>query len=185
MRRREWLQAMRRELDETRGVTRLRWLLGLAWVSALGLLAPLVVAGVVVGVVGGAVGNHEVFIEVYRGGSRTWIGALALTLPTALAGLAAALLVLARHRAGLAAACSFAVLVALSAVISVGNAPPVRPFLDDWKHVTADPRAAHHADERRINSAVGAVAAAAALLVVARRRRPRVGSNAAEPQRPG
>jgi len=173
MKRREWMQAMRRELDETNGVTRLRWLLGIAWVSALGLLAPLVAAGVVVGVVGGAVGNREVFLEVYRSGSNSWIGALVFTLPTALVGLVAVLLVLARHRLGLGAAYSFAALVAVSAVISVTNAPPVRPFLDDWKHVTADPRAADHADERRINSAIGAAAAAAALLLVARRRRTR------------
>lgn len=177
MRRRDWLKAMRRELDETHGITRLRWLLGMAWVSALGLATPLVAACVVVGVVGGAFGNHEVFLEVYRGGSNSWIGALALTLPTALAGLAAALLVLIRHRAGLAAAYSFAALVVLSAVISVSNAPPVRPFLDDWKHVTADPSAADHADERRVNSAIGAVAAAAALLIMSRRQRPRATSN--------
>jgi hypothetical protein len=178
MRRREWLSAMRRELDETHGVTRLRWLLGMAWVSALGLAAPLVTGGVVFGVVGGTFGNHEVFLEVYRGGSNSWIGALALTVPTALVGLAAALLVLRRHRAALVAAYAFAALVALSAVISVANVAPVRPFLDDWERVTADPRAAQHADERRINSAIGAVAAAVALLVVARRRRPRSRSHA-------
>ena len=173
MKRREWLQAMHRELDETSGWTRIRWLLGIAWVSSLGLTAPLVAAGVVVGIVGGAVGNHEVFLEVYRSGNTSWIGALAFTLPTALVGLGAAFLVVGPHRLGLAVAYSFAALVAVSAVIAVTNAPPVRPFLDDWTRVTSDPHAAHHAEERRVNSAIGAVGAAAALLLVARRRRPR------------
>ena len=171
MKRRDWLTAMRREMEETRGASRLSWLLGMVWVSAHGLVAPLVAAGVVVGVVGGAFGNHEVFLEVQRGDSSSWIGALALTLPTALVGLVAAALVVARHRAGLAAAYAFAALVGASAVISVTNSPPVRPFLDDWVQITADPRAAHHAEERRINSAIGAVAAATALLFVARRQR--------------
>jgi len=171
VKRREWVQAMRRELDEMSGQAQFRWLLGMAWVSALGLVAPLVATGVVVGVVGGAVGNREVFLEVYRGGSHAWIGALALTLPTALVGVAAAVLVLARHRAGMAAACSFAVLVGVSAVISVTNAPPVGPFLSDWKHVTVDPHATDHADELRLNSAIGAVVAATALVLVAQRRR--------------
>jgi hypothetical protein len=43
--------------------------------------------------------------------------------------------------------------------------------MDDWQRVTPDPRAVDHAEERRINSAIGAVAAATALLVVARRQR--------------
>ena len=156
MTRRDWLRAMRSELEETRGWSRLSWLLGMAWVAALGLVAPLVAIGVVVGVLGGAFGNHEVFLEVERSGRTSWIGALALTLPTALVGLLAAGLVLARHRAALAAASVFAALVAVSAVISLTNSPPVRPFLDDWQQVTPDPRAADHAQERRVNSAIGA-----------------------------
>jgi hypothetical protein len=176
MSRREWLRAMRRELGETSGRSRLSWLLGIAWVTAVGLIPLAVAAGVVVGVVGGTFGNHEVFLEVERSGSDSWIGALVLTVPTAIVGLVAAGLVASRHRAGLAAAYAFAALVAACAVLSVTNSPPVRPFLDDWQRVTADPRAAHHAEERRINSAIGAVAAATALLLVARRRRPRAGS---------
>jgi hypothetical protein len=176
MSRREWLRAMRRELAETSGRSRLSWLLGIAWVTVVGLIPLAVAAGVVVGVVGGTFGNHEVFLEVERSGSDSWIGALVLTVPTALVGLVAAGLVASRHRAGLAAAYAFAALVAVCAVLSVTNSPPVRPFLDDWQRVTADPRAAHHAEERRINSAIGAVAAATALLLAARRRRPRAGS---------
>ena len=172
MRRREWLRAMRRELEETHGRSRLSWLVGMAWVGAIGLIPFAVAAGVVAGVVGGTFGNHEVFLEVERSGSDSWIGALVLTLPTAIVGLAAAALVAAKHRAGLAAAYALAALVAVCAVLSLTNSPPVRPFLDDWQRATADPRAAHHAEERRINSAIGAVVAAAALLVVARSQRP-------------
>lgn len=173
MTRRDWLRAMRNELGETQGAARYRWLLGMAWVTALGLVTPLVAAGVVLGVVGGAFGNHEVFLEVYRGGSDSWVGALALTLPTALAGITAALLVFRGHRTALAASFAFAALVAVSSVISVANISPVRPFLDDWQRVTTDPRAADHSAGRRINSAIGAIGAAAALLVVARGRGPR------------
>ena len=177
MSRREWLRAMRRELSEAPGGrARLSWLFGMAWVAAVGLIPLAVAAGVVVGVLGGSFGNHEVFLEVERSGSDSWIGALVLTVPTAIVGLVAAGLVASRHRAGLAAAFAFAALVAVCAVLSVTNSPPVRPFLDDWQRVTADPRAAHHAEERRINSAIGAVAAATALLLVARRRRPRAAS---------
>ena len=177
MKRREWLRAMRSELDETTGTARLRWLLGMAWVSGLGLAAPIVAAGVAFGVVGGAIANYEIFLEVHRAGSDSWIGALALTLPTALVGLTAAVLVLRRHRAALAAAYVFAALVAGSSVISISNVAPVKPFIDDWQRVTTDPRAADHADELRINSAIGAVAAAGALLLVARSRRPRRRTN--------
>ena len=176
MSRRDWLRAMRSELAETDGRARLSWLLGMAWVAAVGLIPFAVAAGVVVGIVGGTFGTHEVFLEVERSGSDSWIGALVLTLPTAILGLVAAALVLSRRRRSLAAAYAFAALVAVCAVLSVTDSPPVRPFMDDWQRVTADPRAAEHAEERRINSAFGAVAAATALVVVARRRRLRAGS---------
>jgi hypothetical protein len=173
MTRREWLRAIRRELDETRGAARVRWLLGLAWVGALSLLPELVSAGILAGVVGGAVGNREVFLEVYRSGSHSWIGALVLTVPTAAVGVGAALLLLVRHRHALAAAYAFAALVAVTSVLSVANAPPVGAFMDDWKRTTLDPRAVDHASELRVNSAVGAIVAAATHVALARRRRPR------------
>ena len=176
MSRRDWLRAMRRELSEISGRGRLSWLVGMAWVAAVALIPFAVAAGVVVGVVGGTFGNHEVFLEVERSGSDSWIGALVLTVPTAIVGLVAAALVVSRRRAGAAAAYAFAVLVGVCAILSVTNSPPVRPFMDDWQRVTPDPRAADHAEELRINSAIGAVAAATALLVVARRRRPRARS---------
>ena len=173
MRRRDWLRAMRSELAETRGAAaRLRWLLGMAWVAGLGLAAPLVALGVVVGVVGGTISSHGVFFVVYRSGSDSWIGALALTLPTALAGLTAAMLVLRRHPRATELAYVFAALVAVCATISIADVAPVGPFLADWQQATTDPRSADHAGEWRINSAIGAIGAAAALLVVARRRRP-------------
>jgi len=170
--RNEWLRAMWRELDETRGPERVRWLLGLGWVAALGLLGPLVALGVVFGVAGGAIGSSEVFFEVRRGGSDAWIGALALTLPTALVGLAAAVLSLGRRRAALPAAYAFAASVVVCSFLSLTNSGPVRPFLDDWQRVTSDPRAADHAEEWRTNSAIGALVAASCLCVVARRQRP-------------
>jgi hypothetical protein len=173
MSRRDWLRAMRRELSEISGRGRLSWLVGMAWVAAVALVPFAVAAGVVVGVVGGTFGNHEVFLEVERSGSDSWIGALFLTVPTAIVGLVAAVLVVSRRRAGAAAAYAFAVLVGVCAILSVTNSPPVRPFMDDWQRATPDPRAADHAEELRIDSAIGAVAAATALLVVARRRRPR------------
>jgi hypothetical protein len=171
MSRRDWLRAMRRELSEIRGRGRLSWLVGMAWVASAALIPFAVAAGVVVGVVGGTFGNHEVFLEVERSGSDSWIGVFVLTVPTAIVGLVAAALVVSRRRAGMAAAYAFAALVGVCAVLSVTNSPPVRPFMDDWQRVTPDPRAADHAEERRINSAIGAVAAATALLVVARRQR--------------
>jgi MYXO-CTERM domain-containing protein len=61
--------------------------------------------------------------------------------------------------------------VAVSAVISIANVTPVRPFLTDWQRVTTDPQAADHAQELRINSSIGAIAAAGALMFIARRRR--------------
>lgn len=177
MSRRDWLRAMRRELAEMHGATRLRWLAGIGWVTALALVPALIVAGMLFGVIGGAVGNRDVFLQVYRSGSESWIGALALTVPTALVGITASLLVFARHRAGLTAAYTFAALVAVSAIISIANVAPVKPFLDDWKHVTTDRRATDHADELRINSAIGALGAAIALLVLARRTGTRTRTN--------
>lgn len=175
MRRREWLRAMLRELEETHGRERLRWAAGVAWVAAVGLAAPLVAIGVVLGVAGGAVGSSEVFFEVRRHGSDAWIGALVLTVPTALAGLVAAGLTLLRRRSALPAAYAFGALVLLCSILSLANAWPVRPFLGDWQRVTADPRAAEHAEEWRVNSAIGALAGATCLCLVVRRRRPSAG----------
>ena len=171
MKRREWLRAMRRESEELVGRERVRWLLGLAWVAALGLVGPLVALGVVVGVVGGAIGSSEIFFEVRRGGSDAWIGALVLTVPTALAGLVAAGLTLGQRRAALPAAYAFAALVVTCSVLSLTNSGPVRPFLQDWQQVTFDAHASDHAWEWRVNSAIGALAAAACLCLVARRQR--------------
>ena len=162
---------MRSELEEVRGFARVRWACGIAWVFALGLVVPAVTAGIAFGVIGGAVENRRVFLEVYRSGSDSWIAALAFTVPTALVALTAALLVLRRHRAGLAFAYGFAALVIVSAVISVSNSAPVGPFMAKWEAVTTDPKADDHAEELRINSAIGAIGAALALIAVARRRR--------------
>jgi hypothetical protein len=169
---REWGEAIVAELEETRGgVESLRWALGGVRVilcSPSGF-ARLAAIGVVVGVVGGTFGNHEVFIEVRRAGYDSWLPALLFSLPTALAGLGAAVLVMRRHRLATLAAVAFLALAAASSVVSLANVAPVRPFLNDWQRSSPDARAADHADELRWNSAVGAVGSALVLLLAARR----------------
>lgn len=172
--RREWGDALLAELDETRGgLESVRWALGGIRVILLSPhgLARLAALGVVVGVAGGSFGNHEVFIQVQRSGFDSWLPALVLALPTALAGLTAAWFVFRRSRFAVASALAFLALVLVSSAISLANVTPVRPFLDDWQRVVgADaPRAAHHARELRWNSAVGALGAAFVLLYAARR----------------
>ena len=170
--RREWGDAILAELEETRGgLESLRWALGGVRVLLLSPpgLARLAAIGVVVGVVGGTFGNHEVFIEVRNAGYDSWLPALLFALPTALAGLVAAVLVLRRHRLATWAAGAFFALAVASSVVSLANVTPVRPFLDDWQRATADPHAEHHAAERRWNAAVGALGAALVLLVAAGR----------------
>lgn len=172
--RRDWGEAILAELEETRGGWEsLRWALGgvkLILLSRDGL-ARLAAIGVIVGVVGGTFGNHEVFIEVRQTGSDSWLPALAFALPAAAAGLLAALLVFRRHRLAVPAALAFLVLVVACSVVSLANVDPVRPFLEDWQQAMAssDPRAAHHAEELRRNSAIGALGAAVVLLLTARR----------------
>jgi hypothetical protein len=172
--RREWGDALLAELDETRGgLESVRWALGGIRVILLSPhgLARLAAAGVVVGVAGGTFGNHEVFIVVRRAGFDSWLPALALALPTALAGLTAAWFVLRRSRFAVTLALAFLTLVLASSAISLANVTPVRPFLDDWQQVVGadDPSVAHHAEELRWNAAVGALGAALVLLYAARR----------------
>jgi uncharacterized membrane protein YgdD (TMEM256/DUF423 family) len=172
--RREWGDAILAELEETRGgLESLRWALGgvkVILVSPHGL-ARLAALGVVVGVVGGTFGNHEVFLEVRQAGFDSWQPALAFALPSAIAGLLAAWLVLRRHRLAVEAALAFLTLVCVSSAISLANVSPVRPFLEDWQAAMAstDPHAAHHAEELRWNAAIGAFGAALVLLLTARR----------------
>lgn len=172
--RREWGDALLAELDETRGGREsLRWALGGIRVMLLSPhgLARLAALGVVVGVAGGTFGNHEVFIQVQRSGFDSWLPALALALPIALAGLTAAWFVLRRSRLAVASALAFLALVLAGSAISLANVTPVRPFLDDWQQAVGadDPQVAHHAEELRWNSAVGALGAALVLLYAARR----------------
>jgi uncharacterized membrane protein YgdD (TMEM256/DUF423 family) len=172
--RREWGDAILAELEETRGgLESIRWAVGglkVILLSPCGL-ARLAALGVVVGVVGGTFGNHEVFLEVRQAGFDSWQPALAFALPSAIAGLLAAWLVLRRHRLAVEAALAFLTLVCVSSAISLANVTPVRPFLDDWQVAMAstDPRAAHHAEELRWNAAIGALGAALVLLLTARR----------------
>lgn len=172
--RREWGDAILAELDETRGgLESLRWAIGGIKVILLSPhgLARLAAFGVFVGVVGGTVPNSEVFMQVRNAGFDSWWPAAAFALPSALAGLLAAFLVLRRHRFAVHAALAFLAVVCVSSVISIANVTPVRPFLADWQTAIAssDPRAAHHAEELRWNSAIGALGAALVLLLTARR----------------
>ena len=170
--RREWGEALLTELDQTRGGTEsLRWALGGVRVILLSPhgLARLAALGVVIGVAGGTFGNHEIFLEVRQAGYGSWLPALLFALPTALAGLLAAVLVVRRHRHATAAALAFLLLAVGSSVVALANVSPVHPFLHDWQLVTADPDAAHHAWELRWNSAVGALGAAVVLLFAAGR----------------
>jgi hypothetical protein len=172
--RRDWGDAILAELEETSGgLESLRWGLGGLKVIVLSPegLARLAALGVLVGVAGGTFGNHEVFMQVRDAGYDSWLPALAFALPSAVAGVLAAWLVLRRHPLAVHAALAFLALVCVSSAISIANVPPVRPFLDDWQVAvaTSDPRAAHHAEERRWNSAIGALGAALVLIVAARR----------------
>jgi hypothetical protein len=172
--RREWGEAIRTELEETRGgLESLRWALGGIKVILLSPhgLARLAALGVVVGVVGGTLGNHEVFMQVRHAGYDSWQPALAFALPSALAGLLAAFLVLRRHRLAVHAALAFLAVVSVSSAITLANVSPVKPFLEDWQAATAssDPRGVHHAEELRWNAAIGALGAALVLLLTARR----------------
>lgn len=172
--RREWGDALLAELGETRGgLESVRWALGGIRVILLSPhgLARLAAVGVLVGVAGGTFGNHEVFIVVRRGGFDSWLPALTLALPIALAGLTAAWFVIRRWRFAVMSALAFLTLVLAGSAISLANVTPVRPFLDDWQQVVGadDPSVTHHAEELRWNSAVGALGAALVLLYAARR----------------
>lgn len=172
MKRREWRKALDAELPHCDEAARASWRRGrwrLMLLEAVELGIPL---ATIAAVLGGAVLDRHVFLEVERAGRSSWIGALALTVPTALVAVVSALLVLRRHRHALRAAVAASSLIVVCSVISVANVTPVRPFMNDWQRVTADPRAADHAAELRVNVAVGALCAAAALLALAWRRRP-------------
>jgi uncharacterized membrane protein YgdD (TMEM256/DUF423 family) len=132
--RRGWGDAILAELEETRGgVESLRWALGGVKVILLSPpgLARLAAFGVVVGVVGGTFGNHEVFLQVRNAGYDSWQPALAFALPSAIAGLLAAGLVLRRHQLAVHAALAFLAVVCVSSAISLADVAPVRPYLDD------------------------------------------------------
>jgi hypothetical protein len=173
MNRGEWRRALKAELPHCDEAERAAWRRGIWRLIVLDAVELGIPLAMIAAVVGGIVFDRYVFLEVERSGRSSWIGALALTVPTALVVIAAALLVLSRHRLAWRAAVTSSALIVVCSVISVANLAPVRPFMDDWQHTTTDPLAAHHAAELRFNVAVGALCAAAALLALAwRRRRP-------------
>lgn len=175
MNRREWRRALKAELPHCDEGERAAWRRGLWRLMLLEAVEIGVPLAMIAAVLGGTVLDRYVFFEVERADRSSWIGALALTVPTAVIAIASALLVLRRHRFAFRAAVASSGLIVVCSVISIANLTPVRPFMDDWQQVTADPRAADHASELRLNVAVGALCAAAALVTLAWRRRPLVG----------
>jgi hypothetical protein len=172
MNRRQWRRALKAELPHCDEAERALWRRGLWRLLLLDAVEVGIPLAMIAAVVGGAVFDRYVFLDVERAGRSSWIGALALTVPTALVVIASALLVLRNHRHALGAAVASSALIVVCSVISAANLTPVRPFMDDWQQVTSDPRAAHHVAELRFNVALGALFAAAALVTLAWRRRP-------------
>jgi hypothetical protein len=175
MNRGEWRRALKAELPHCDEAERASWRRGLWRLLLLDAVEVGIPLAMIAAVVGGTVFDRHAFLQVEQAGRSSWIGALALTVPTALVVIVSALLVLGRHRFALRAAVASAALIVVCSVSSVANLTPVRPFMNDWQQVTADPRAAHHAAELRFNVALGALCAAAALVTLAWRRRPVAG----------
>jgi hypothetical protein len=172
MNRREWREALKAELPHCHEAERASWRRGLWRLMLLEAVELGIPLAMIAAVLGGTVLDRYVFLEVERSGRSSWIGALALTVPTAVVAVASALLVLRRHRHAFRAAVASSGLIVVCSVISIANLAPVRPFMHDWQQVTTDPRAVDHAWDLRFNAAFGALCAAAALLTLAWRRRP-------------
>jgi hypothetical protein len=68
-----------------------------------------------------------------REGFSSWIPVALFLAPTAILGLASAILVLLRHPLGTRLALPFCVLLAATAVITFFGLPPVGQFLDDYE----------------------------------------------------
>lgn len=66
-------------------------------------------------------------------GYSSWIGAALFIAPSAIVGLASAILVLRRNPLGTRLALPFCVLLAITAGITFFDAPPVGQFLDDYE----------------------------------------------------
>jgi hypothetical protein len=70
---------------------------------------------------------------VAREGYSSWVPVALFLLPTAVVGLASALLVLRRHPLGTRLALPFCLLLGATAVITFFSLPPVGGFLDDYE----------------------------------------------------
>lgn len=171
MNRREWREALKAELPHCHEAESASWRRGLWRLMLLDAVEVGIPLAMIAAVLGGAVFDRSVFLQVEQAGRSSWIGALALTVPTALAAVVSALLVLRGHRLAFRAAVASSALIVVCSFISLANLTPVRPFMDDWQQVTSDPRAADHAVELRFNVALGALFAAVALVTLAWRRR--------------
>jgi hypothetical protein len=75
---------------------------------------------------------------VARQGYSSWVGVAILIAPTAIVGLASAILVLRRHPLGTRLALPFCVLLAVTAAMTFFDAPPVGRFLDDYERASLE-----------------------------------------------
>lgn len=75
---------------------------------------------------------------VARQGYSSWIGVALFIAPTAIVGLASAILVLRRQPLGTRLALPFCVLLAVTAAMTFFDAPPVGSFLDDYEQASLE-----------------------------------------------
>jgi hypothetical protein len=73
-----------------------------------------------------------------REGYLSWIAVAILLTPTAVLGLASAILVLRRHPLGTRLALPFCILLAATAVLTFFSLPPVGDFLDDYERAALE-----------------------------------------------
>jgi hypothetical protein len=75
---------------------------------------------------------------VAREGYSSWIAIALFLAPTAILGLASAILVLRRHPLGIKLALPFCVLLVITAVMTFFQVPPVGGFLDDYERAALE-----------------------------------------------
>ena len=73
-----------------------------------------------------------------REGYSSWIPVALLLAPTAVLGIASAILVLRRHPLGIRLALPFCVLLVITAVMTFFSIPPVGGFLDDYERAALE-----------------------------------------------
>lgn len=96
-------------------------------VPRIGALCLLIGFGFAVAVLG------QLMYTTAREGFSSWVPVAIMLAPTALLGLASALLVLRRHPLGARLAIPFCILLAATAMLTLVDGPPVGRFLDDYE----------------------------------------------------